>query len=88
MKLASLFLVLPVLFWGLSFVAIKVVLRELDPVEMISMRFLIAAPILYAITRFKRLSIWPKGNWRLLGSGVGSNNGSAVTYGQWRMVEP
>ena len=62
---SSLYLLLPVLFWGFSYIAIKVVLTELEPVEMISMRFLLAAPVLYVIIRAKKLSIWPvamKGN--------------------------
>ncbi len=59
MKLSSLFLLLPVLFWGISYIAIKVVLRELEPVEMISARFLLAAPTLFIIIKAKRLKIWP-----------------------------
>jgi drug/metabolite transporter (DMT)-like permease len=55
----SLFLLLPVLFWGFSYIAIKVVLKELEPVEMISARFLLAAPTLYLIIRLKGLRIWP-----------------------------
>lgn len=52
-------LLLPVLFWGLSYIAIKVVLTELEPVEMISVRFLLAVPVLYVIIRKKGLSPWP-----------------------------
>ncbi len=59
MRWSSLFLVFPVLFWGLSYIAIKVVLDELEPVEMISVRFLLAAPTLYVILKIKGLSIWP-----------------------------
>jgi len=54
-----LFLLLPVLFWGISYIAIKVVLKELEPVEMISVRFLLAAPTLYVILKFKKLRLWP-----------------------------
>jgi len=53
------FLLFPVVFWGISYIAIKVVLRELEPVEMISVRFLLAAPTLYLIIRLKGLQIWP-----------------------------
>ncbi len=53
------FLLLPVLFWGISYIAIKVVLRELEPVEMISARFLLATPVLYLIIRMKGLKVWP-----------------------------
>ena len=59
MRLTSLFLILPVLFWGMSYISIKMVLRELEPVEMISARFLMAAPVLYLIIRAKGLSVWP-----------------------------
>ena len=56
----SLYLFLPVLFWGLSYLAIKVVLTELEPVEMISARFALAAPVLLVIIKAKRLAIWPQ----------------------------
>ena len=59
MRLSSLFLLLPVFFWGISYIAIKVVLRELEPVEMISARFLLAAPTLLIIIKAKGLRIWP-----------------------------
>ncbi|MBD3257466.1 EamA family transporter, partial [candidate division GN15 bacterium] len=59
-NLKSLFLLLPVTFWGLSYLAIKVVLRELEPVEMISARFAMAAPVLFVIVKAKGLSIWPQ----------------------------
>lgn len=59
MRWSSLFLLLPVLFWGISYIAIKVVLKELEPVEMISVRFLLAAPTLYIILKFKKLRLWP-----------------------------
>ena len=55
----SLFLLISVLFWGISYIAIKVVLRELEPVEMISVRFLLAAPTLYIIIKLKGLRLWP-----------------------------
>lgn len=59
MTFRSLLLLLPVTFWGISYIAIKVVLRELEPVEMISVRFLLAAPTLYLILRRKGLRPWP-----------------------------
>ncbi len=59
MNWSSIYLLLPVLFWGISYIAIKVVLSELDPVEMISARFFLAAPTLYLIIRLKGLRIWP-----------------------------
>ncbi len=59
MRRSSLFLIIPVVFWGISYIAIKVVLEELEPVEMISFRFLLAAPTLYLILKIKGLRIWP-----------------------------
>lgn len=59
MNYRSLFLLLPVLFWGVSYIAIKVVLEELEPVEMISFRFLLAAPTLFIIIKLKGLRLWP-----------------------------
>ncbi|HVP06654.1 MAG TPA: DMT family transporter, partial [Candidatus Acidoferrum sp.] len=59
MNRTSLNLLLAVLFWGFSYIAIKVVLRELEPVEMISARFVMAAIVLYAIIRFRGMRVWP-----------------------------
>jgi drug/metabolite transporter (DMT)-like permease len=59
MRGSSLFLLLPVIFWGISYIAIKVVLEELEPVEMISIRFLLAAPTLFVIIKSKHLRLWP-----------------------------
>jgi drug/metabolite transporter (DMT)-like permease len=59
MRWSSFLLLLPVVFWGVSYIAIKVVLTELEPVEMISVRFLLAVPVLYVIIRKKGLSPWP-----------------------------
>jgi drug/metabolite transporter (DMT)-like permease len=59
MNWSSLFLLLPVIFWGISYIAIKVVLTELEPVEMISIRFLLASPTLYLILRLKGIKPWP-----------------------------
>jgi drug/metabolite transporter (DMT)-like permease len=60
MRRSSLFLLIPVIFWGVSYIAIKVVLRELEPVEMISVRFLLATPVLYVIIRMKKLNPIPR----------------------------
>jgi len=60
MRWSSFILLWPVMFWGFSYIAIKVVLAELEPVEMISIRFLLAVPVLYIIIRKKKLSPWPK----------------------------
>jgi len=55
-----LFLLIPVAFWGLSYIAIKVGLRYLSPMELISARLILAAPVLYLILRAKKITI----NWR------------------------
>lgn len=60
MRWSLFLLLLPVMFWGVSYIAIKVVLRELEPVEMIAVRFLLATPVLYLIIRIKRLSAVPR----------------------------
>ena len=56
----SLYLLLAVLFWGFSYIAIKVVLTELEPVEMISARMLLASLTLGAIIIAKRQSFMVK----------------------------
>lgn len=60
MRTSSLFLLLPVIFWGLSYIAIKIVLAELEPVEMISIRFLLAAPTLLTIILIKKIPLQVK----------------------------
>ncbi len=59
MRRSTLFLLISVTFWGFSYIAIKVVLRQLDPVEMISIRFLLASPVLFFIIKLNRRQIWP-----------------------------
>jgi len=60
MRWSSFLLLLPVLFWGISYIAIKVVLTELEPVEMIAVRFLLAAPVLFIILKLKGLNPLPR----------------------------
>jgi len=65
------FLFLPVLFWGLSYIAIKVGLRYLTPMELISARLLLAAPTLYVILRVKKIPIkWRQDKLLYLLSGI------------------
>ncbi len=63
MTRTPLYLLLAVLFWGFSYIAIKVCLTELQPVEMISARFLMASIVLYLIARFKKEPIWVREKW-------------------------
>ena len=60
MTKTSLYLLLAVLFWGFSYIAIKICLTELQPVEMISARFVMASVTLYLIARLTGRSIWVK----------------------------
>jgi len=53
----ALILLISVLFWGFSFVAIKVALREVTPIEMIAVRFLLASLTLLIIIKAKKLSL-------------------------------
>ncbi len=62
MNRGTLYLLIPVIFWGLSYIAIKIVLGELEPVEMISIRFLLAVPALLGILLFKKINIFPLKN--------------------------
>ncbi len=66
MKRTSLYLLIPVIFWGLSYIAIKIVLTELEPVEMISLRFLLAAPSLWLILLYKNIKILPIKNFKVI----------------------
>jgi drug/metabolite transporter (DMT)-like permease len=65
------FLFLPALFWGLSYIAIKVGLRYLTPTELISLRLVMAAPILYTILKIKKIPIrWQQDKLLYLLSGL------------------
>lgn len=55
----SLYLLLAVLFWGFSYIAIKICLTQLEPIEMISARFLLASPTLLVIMWIKKIKPWP-----------------------------
>lgn len=63
MTKTSLYLLLAVLFWGFSYIAIKICLTELQPVEMISARFLMASIVLFLIAWFKGQTIRVKEKW-------------------------
>jgi len=65
------FLFLPVLFWGLSYIAIKIGLLYLTPLELISMRLLLAAPTLFIILKIKGISIsFKRDRWLYVFSGM------------------
>ncbi len=55
-------LLLAVIFWGLSFVATKMALQYLNPFEIIALRLLLGAPVLYLIVMAKKIDISFKKN--------------------------
>jgi drug/metabolite transporter (DMT)-like permease len=58
-----LYLLIPVVFWGVSYISIKIVLTQLQPVEMITARLFLATITLFLIIKAKGLRILPKANW-------------------------
>ncbi|MBD3402163.1 EamA family transporter [candidate division GN15 bacterium] len=64
-------LLLCVIFWGWTFVATKVVLEHVTPVELLGLRFILGLPVLYAVIRIKRLKFdFTRKNW--IGVAIGS----------------
>lgn len=71
--LARFYLLTCVIFWGWTFVATKIVLDYLTPVELLGLRLLCALPVLFLIIKAKgvRLEFSPKARKQLLiGSGI------------------
>lgn len=64
--LMSIYLLIAVLFWGFSYIAIKVSLKYLTPVELIAARFVLGGLTLFIIILFKRLSFNFKGQLKYL----------------------
>jgi drug/metabolite transporter (DMT)-like permease len=62
----SIFLLIAVFFWGLSYIAIKVVLKYLTPIEMIAARFVLGGVTLLIIIWYKHLSLAIKGQIKYL----------------------
>jgi drug/metabolite transporter (DMT)-like permease len=62
----SIFLLIAVIFWGFSYIAIKVALLYLTPVEMIAARFVLGGLTLLIIIRLKGLSFSIKGQIKYL----------------------
>jgi drug/metabolite transporter (DMT)-like permease len=50
-------LLLTVIFWGFSFVATKMALVYLSPVEIIALRLLLGTPVLYLVILYKKVDI-------------------------------
>ena len=58
---------LTVLFWGASFVATKVALRDVPPIVVITLRFGMGVAILFAALRLRKLHISiPRRDWPIL----------------------
>ncbi|MDZ4723422.1 MAG: DMT family transporter [candidate division Zixibacteria bacterium] len=57
------YLIASVLFWGVSYISIKIVLAELEPVEMISGRLILASLALGAVLLFRRTDPFRISNW-------------------------
>lgn len=55
--MVNLILLVAVALWGLSFIATKIALDYLSPVEIIAVRLVLGIPVLYLILRFKRIKI-------------------------------
>jgi drug/metabolite transporter (DMT)-like permease len=57
------YLFIPVVFWGVSYISIKIVLTQLEPVEMITARLFLATITLFLIIKMKGLRILPSAYW-------------------------
>jgi drug/metabolite transporter (DMT)-like permease len=62
----SIYLLIAVLFWGFSYIAIKASLVYLSPVELIAARFVLGALTLLAIIKAKKLTLKINGQWKIL----------------------
>lgn len=62
----SIYLLIAVLFWGFSYIAIKASLSYLTPVELIAARFVLGGLTLFIIIKIKGLSLSFKGNVKIL----------------------
>lgn len=65
---SRLLLLICVIIWGWTFVATKIALGYVTPVELLGLRFLIGLPILFAVIRIKkvRLEFTPTGRRQIL----------------------
>ncbi|UCC44500.1 MAG: DMT family transporter [Candidatus Zixiibacteriota bacterium] len=69
MILARILLLLTVVFWGWSFVATKICLDYMTPVELMGLRFLLALPLLLVIIGVKRVRLNFSGQGRAVALG-------------------
>ncbi|HEU4724180.1 MAG TPA: DMT family transporter [Candidatus Eisenbacteria bacterium] len=58
---------LAIVFWGISFVATRLALREVSPVTLIFMRFTFGALFLHVVLAARRMPLFaPRANWPML----------------------
>jgi drug/metabolite transporter (DMT)-like permease len=57
MILVRLLMLLTVIFWGWSFVATKICLNYMTPLEVIGLRYLLGLPVLLSVILFKRVKL-------------------------------
>jgi len=53
----NLLLLITVIFWGLSFIATKMALQYLNPIDIIAIRLLLGTPMLYLVILIKKIDI-------------------------------
>jgi drug/metabolite transporter (DMT)-like permease len=58
-RLASAWVSLPILFWGVSFVATRVALRAFHPFGLVATRFLCGALLVYGFLWARKQTLWP-----------------------------
>ncbi len=66
--LVRVYLLLAVIFWGWSFVATKILLDYVTPVELMGLRFIVGLPVLFAVVfaRKVKLSFSRRHRWQVL----------------------
>ena len=66
--LVRIYLLLTIIFWGWSFIATKILLDYVNPVELMGLRFIVALPALFVVVSAKRvkLKFSVKHRWQLL----------------------
>ena len=55
--MVNLYLILAIIFWGLSFVGTKMTLEYLTPFEIIAIRLLLGIPVLYTVMKIKGIKL-------------------------------
>jgi len=58
-RIASAWIVLPILFWGTSFVATRIALASFHPFGLVAARFVLGATLVYGFLAVRREKLWP-----------------------------